>query len=107
MQPLQKYLASLLKAIGAFRSANTQLFNLIVGTMVLATGIGGALYVINPGAPVILAANLSPADRTALALRLRHNNVDFTLGPDSILVPSREWSRAHALLESSPGFSGG
>jgi flagellar M-ring protein FliF len=107
MQPLQKFLASLFQSIGAFRSANTQLFNLIVGTLALATGIGGALYVINPGAPVILAANLSPADRTALALRLRHNSVDFTLGPDSILVPSREWSRAHALLESSPGFSGG
>jgi flagellar M-ring protein FliF len=56
---------------------------------------------------MILAANLNPADRTALALRLRHNSIDFTLGPDSISVPSREWSRAHALLESSPGFTGG
>ena len=107
MQPLQKYLASLLQKIAAFRSANMQLFNLVLGTLALAAGICGALYVINPGAPVILAANLSPSDRTALALRLRHNNVDFTLGPDSIMVPSREWSRAHALLESSPGFSGG
>jgi len=107
MESLQKYLASFFQVVGAFRAANRQLFNLIVGTLALASGICGALYVINPGAPVILAANLSPADRTALALRLRHNNVDFTLGPDSILVPSREWSRAHALLESSPGFTGG
>src|ERR1700722_2889050 len=107
MQQLQKYLRELIKAIGTFREGNRQLFNLIAGTIVLAAGISGALYVIKPGAPVIVAANLSPTDRTALALRLRHNDIDFTLGPDSIMVPSREWSRAHALLESSPGFSGG
>ncbi|HLI79278.1 MAG TPA: flagellar basal-body MS-ring/collar protein FliF [Candidatus Binataceae bacterium] len=107
MQQLQTYLSELIKAIGTFREGNRPLFNLIAGTIALAAGICAALYVIKPGAPVIIAANLSPSDRTALALRLRHNDIDFTLGPDSIMVPSREWSRAHALLESSPGFSGG
>src|SRR5271166_960669 len=107
MQQLQKYLKRLIEMIGGFREANRQLFNLIAGTLALAVGICGALYVINPGAPVVLASNLRPADRTALALRLRHNNIDFTLGPDSITVPSREFNHAHALLESSPGFSGG
>jgi len=107
MQSLQKILNSIIAAIGAFREANRQLFTLIVGTLALAVGICGVLYVINPGAPVTVASNLNPADRTALALRLRHNNIDFTLGTDSITVPSREWARAHALLESSPGFSGG
>ena len=56
---------------------------------------------------MVLAANLRPADRTALALRLRHNDIDFTLGTDSITVASRESASAHALLQSSPGFSGG
>jgi flagellar M-ring protein FliF len=107
MQQLQKYLKSLIEWIGGWREANRQLFNLIAGTLALAVVISAAVYVINPGAPVVLAANLRPADRTALALRLRHNSIDFTLGPDSITVPSREFNRAHALLESSPGFSGG
>ena len=52
----------------------------------------------------MLAANLRPADRTALALRLRHNDIDFTLGPDSITVPSREFASAHALLRIEPGL---
>jgi len=107
MQQLQKYLKRLIELTKSFREGNRQLFNLIAGTLALAVGICGALYVINPGAPVVLAANLRPADRTALALRLRHHNIDFTLGPDSITVPSREFAGAHALLESSPGFSGG
>jgi flagellar M-ring protein FliF len=107
MQQLQKFLSAMIKAIGTFREGNRQLFNLIAGTIALAAGICAALYVIKPGAPVIVASNLSPSDRTALALRLRHNDIDFTLGPDSIMVPSHEWNRAHALLESSPGFSGG
>jgi flagellar M-ring protein FliF len=107
MQQSQKFLTRLMEVIGKWREANRQLFNLIVGTIVLAAGLSGAFYVINPGAPVILAANLRPADRTALALRLRHNGIDFTLGPDSITVPSHEYTSAHALLESSPGFSGG
>jgi flagellar M-ring protein FliF len=107
MQQLQKYLKSLFEWIGRWRAANGQLFNLIAGTLALAVVISGAVYVIDPGAPIVLAANLRPADRTALALRLRHNSIDFTLGPDSITVPSREFASAHALLESSPGFSGG
>ncbi len=107
MPQLQKYLKRLIELIGGWREANRQLFNLIAGTLALAVGICATLYVVNPGGPVLLAANLRPADRTALALRLRHNNIDFTLGPDSITVPSREVNHAHALLESSPGFSGG
>ena len=107
MQQLQKYLSRMVDLIGAFREGSRQLFNLIAGTLAVALGICAVLYIVNPGAPVMLAANLNPADRTALALRLRHNNIDFTLGPDSITVPSHEWSHAHALLESSPGFSGG
>ncbi len=107
MQQLRKYLKQLIEVIGKWREANRQLFNLVAGTLALAVALSAAVYVIDPGAPVILAANLRPADRTALALRLRHNSIDFTLGPDSITVPSREFARAHALLESSPGFSGG
>jgi flagellar M-ring protein FliF len=107
MPQSQKFLNRLLETIGKWREANRQLFNLIVGTLALAAVLSGAFYVVNPGAPVILAANLRPADRTALALRLRHNGIDFTLGPDSITVPSHEYTSAHALLESSPGFSGG
>ncbi len=107
MQQSQKYLSKLVEWIAAWRTANRQLFNLIAGTLALALVICGALYIIDPGAPVVLAANLRPADRTALALRLRHNGITFTLGPDSITVPSREFTSAHALLESSPGFSGG
>ena len=71
------------------------------------SAIGAALYVINPGAPVVLVANLNPADRTALALRLRRHDIKFTLGADSITVGSRDVSQARALLQSSPGFSGG
>jgi len=56
---------------------------------------------------MVLAANLSPADRTALALRLRRHGIDFTLGSDSITVPSRSLGEAQRLLEQSPGFSGG
>ena len=107
MQQLQKYLKQLVGLVGGWRQTNRQLFNLIAGTLALAAVISGAIYIINPGAPVILATNLRPADRTALALRLRHNSIDFTLGPDSITVPSREFASAHALLESSPGFTGG
>ena len=69
--------------------------------------LGAALYFINPGAPVVLVANLNPADRTALALRLRRHDIKFTLGADSITVGSRDVSQARTLLQSSPGFSGG
>src|SRR5208283_2199165 len=107
MKQLQEYFNQVLALIADFRGRNRQLFNLIAGTLGFALAIGAALYVINPGAPVVLVANLNPADRTALALRLRRHDIKFSLGPDSITVPSREFTSAHALLESSPGFSGG
>ncbi|HLX36508.1 MAG TPA: flagellar basal-body MS-ring/collar protein FliF, partial [Candidatus Binataceae bacterium] len=80
---------------------------MIVGTLGVALVIGAALYAIDPGAPVVLAANLNPADRTALALRLRRHDIRFTLGADSITVGARDVNAARALLQSSPGFSGG
>src|SRR5580704_9224586 len=107
MKQLQEYLNQLIALITAFRTRNRQLFNLIAGTAGGALVLGAALYAINPGAPVVLVANLNPADRTALALRLRRNDIKFTLGADSIMVGSREAAAARALLQSSPGFSGG
>jgi flagellar M-ring protein FliF len=107
MDQLKAILRAALKNIGAFRASNRQLFNLIVGAVALATLICGALYIVNPGAPVVLAANLAPADRTALALRLRRHKIDFTLGTDSITVPEREFNEAQRVLDGSPGFSGG
>ncbi len=107
MKQLQEYYRQALALIDDFRSRNRQLFNLIVGTLGFALLIGAALYVINPGAPVVIVANLNPADRTALALRLRRHSIKFTLGTDSITVGSRDVAQARALLQSSPGFSGG
>jgi len=107
MRQLQEYLKQVLQLIADFRTGNRQLFNLIVGTVAVALALGAALYVIDPGAPVVLVANLNPADRTALALRLRRHNLKFTLGADSITVGSRDASQARTLLQSSPGFSGG
>ena len=107
MKQLQKYFNQALKLINDFRTGNRQLFNLIAGTVGIAALLGALLYVINPGAPVVLVANLNPADRTALALRLRRHNIKFTLGPDSITVGSRDANQARTLLQSSPGFSGG
>src|SRR5271166_474701 len=107
MKQLQAYLNQLAALINDFRSRNRQLFNLIAGTVGVALVFGAALYVINPGAPVVLVANLNPADRTALALRLRRNDIKFTLAADSISVGSRDAAAARALLQSSPGFSGG
>jgi len=107
MKQLQQYLNQVVALVNDFRSRNRQLFNLIVGTLAVALAIGAALYAINPGAPVVLVANLNPADRTALALRLRRHDIKFTLGADSISVGSRDVPAARALLQSSPGFSGG
>src|ERR1700691_5040130 len=107
MAQLQKYLTQIIALIKDFRSRNRQLFSLIVGTLGFALVIGAALYVINPGAPVVLVANLNSADRTALALRLRRHDIKFTLSADSITVGSRDVATASALLQSSPGFSGG
>ena len=107
MDSIKQALSGIFAAIGKFREANRQLFNLIIGAVIVAGAIVGALYLINPGAPVILATNLSPADRTALALRLRRHKIEFTLGADSITVPSHELSDAQRVLDGSPGFSGG
>jgi len=94
MKQLQEYFSQLRKVMADFRAGNAQLFNLIAGTIGIALAIGAVLYAIDPGAPVILAANLNPADRTAL-------------GADSISVGSRDVNAARAVLQSSPGFSGG
>src|SRR5581483_3174170 len=75
--------------------------------LALTALICAVLYWLNPGAPMILAGNLSPADRTALAVRLRRHHIDFTLGTDSVSVPSSELERAQQLLDSGPGFPGG
>jgi len=107
MAEMQQQAGRVFKAIGEFREQNRQLFNLIATAIGLGTAICAALYFINPGAPVVLASNLAPADRTALALRLRRHNLDFTLGADSITVPAREAGEARHLLEMSPGFAGG
>jgi flagellar M-ring protein FliF len=107
MKQLQEYFNRLKTLIANFRETNRQLFNLIAGTLGFALAIGAALYAINPGAPVVLVANLNPADRTALALRLRRHNIKFNLGADSITVGSRDVSQARTLLQSSPGFAGG
>ncbi len=107
MKQLQEYLNQLVVLVTAFRTGNRQLFNLIAGTAGVALLIGAALYTINPGAPLVLAANLNSADRTALALRLRRHDIKFTLGPDSITVGSHDAAAARAVLQSSPGFSGG
>jgi flagellar biosynthesis/type III secretory pathway M-ring protein FliF/YscJ len=96
MKQLQEYFNQVLALIADFRGRNRQLFNLIAGTLGFALAIGAALYVINPGAPVVLVANLNPADRTALALRLRRHDIKFTLGADSITVGSRDVGQARA-----------
>jgi len=107
MDWLNKILPKLLEAIRRFRESNRQTFNLILAAAGAAPVIAIAFYLLNPGAPIVLAANLSPADRTALALRLRRHGIDFALGPDSITVPSRFLAEAQRLLEQSPGFAGG
>jgi flagellar M-ring protein FliF len=107
MKQLQEYFNQARKLTADFRTNNRQLFNLIVGTLGVALALGAIIFLLSPGAPVVLAANLNPADRTALALRLRRHDIKFTLGADSIIVGARDVNQAHALLQSSPGFSGG
>ena len=104
MKQLQQYLNQLVTLITDFRTGNRQLFNLIAGTVGIAVVFGAALYVINPGAPVVLVANLSPADRTALALRLRRHDIKFTLGADSITVGSRDAPRRAPCCNRAPAF---
>jgi flagellar M-ring protein FliF len=107
MEQLRNLLLRGLELVRTFRAANRQLFILIVAAIGLGLAICSLLYLLNPGAPIILASNLSPVDRTALALRLRRQGIKFNLGPDSISVPSSQIGEARRLLEASPGFSGG
>jgi flagellar M-ring protein FliF len=107
MEQLQIFGRRIFDAVVGFRRDNRQLFNLLTAALALAAVIGVGFYLINPGAPMVLAANLAPADRTALALRLRRHRIEFTLGPDSIVVPAHELTEARALLDGSPGFAGG
>src|SRR6185312_11997151 len=107
MERLTQLMTRALERARALRSQNPQLFKLLAA----AAGLGGLVcavfYLLSPGAPVTLAANLAPADRTALALRLRHSRIDFTLGPDSVSVPANEAASARALLAQTPVFAGG
>src|SRR5229473_6547176 len=107
MDQLKQLAARGLEMLRAFRAANPQLFTLLAAALGLAAVICGGLYLLNPGAPIIVAGNLAPADRTALALRLRHEHIDFTLGADSISVPSSAAAEARRLLALSPSFAGG
>jgi flagellar M-ring protein FliF len=107
MEQLENLASLVLERIRAFRSSNRQSFNLIAAAIVLGLASCALFYLLNPGAPVVLASNLSPADRIALVLRLRREQIDFTQGPDSVIVPSSEIARARRLMESGPGFSGG
>src|SRR5579872_2153500 len=107
MEQLKNVASLVFERVRAFRASNRQLFNLIAAALSLGALICALLYLLNPGAPIVLASNLSAADRTALALRLRRQRIDFTLGADSISVPSGQITQARRLLDSSPGFSGG
>jgi flagellar M-ring protein FliF len=107
MEQLKTLVIRARELIEAFRTANRQLFKVILAAAALAAVTSALFYIFDPGAPVMLASNLSLTDRTALALRLRREHISFTLGTDSISVPSREITQAKSLLWSSPGFSGG
>jgi flagellar M-ring protein FliF len=107
MDQLKNFAFFVFERILAFRASNRQFFNLIAAAFSLSVLICALLYLLNPGAPIVLATNLSAADRTVLALRLRRERIDFTLGTDSVSVPSSQIARARRLLEASPGYSGG
>jgi flagellar M-ring protein FliF len=107
MEQLRQLFERALELVRVFRTANPQIFNLIAAALALTAAISSALYVLNPGAPVLVATNLAPADRTALAMRLRHYHIDFTVGPDSITVPSGQAAEARRLMATSPSFAGG
>ncbi len=107
MQQILKLLGRPLAFLAQLRAANRQAFNLIAGALAVGAALLGTLYVLNPGAPEILAANLSAADRTVLALMLRRRAIPFTLGADSISVPARSFDRAEQVLTASPSFAGG
>jgi flagellar M-ring protein FliF len=107
MDQLRQLAARALELLRAFRAGNPQVFKLVAAVLGLAAAICSGVYLFNPGAPTVVANNLAPADRTALALRLRHDHIDFTLGPDSITVPSSQAVEARRLIATSPSFAGG
>ena len=107
MQQLLELLARPLAIAAQLRATNRQAFNLIIAALTLAAVLLGGFYLLDPGAPEILASNLSPADRTVIALMLRRRGIPFTLGPDSVSVPSRRFEQAEQVLAASPGFAGG
>lgn len=107
MENLRQYWATLAAAIGDFRLNNRMAFNVVAAALGLAAALAMLFYMLAPGAPVVLSSYLTPADRTALALRLRRHHIDFDLGPDSISVPASQLSQAQALLANQPGFPGG
>jgi flagellar M-ring protein FliF len=107
MNELSSLIRSALQWVAAWRDANRVVFNIAAAALGLTAVLAAAFYVINPGAPVVIASNLSAADRTALALRLRRHRIDFTVGADSITVPSSQASEAGRILALSPGFAGG
>lgn len=107
MDQLKQLVTRALESLRDFRATNPNVFRLLVAAIALTVAICAGFYWFNPGAPIVLATNLAPADRTALALRLRRHRIDFTLGPDSVSVPSGELVVAQRLLESGPGFPGG
>src|SRR5260221_14696081 len=106
MEQLRQLATRGLELIRAWRTQNPQLFKLLAGTLGLAAVILGGFYLFDPGAPIVIASNLTAADRTALALRLRRHQIDFTLGADSLTVPSSEAAEAQPLLAASPGLAG-
>ena len=107
MERAQEIIGRLFAAIRDFRNSSRQTFNLVAGAIALTAVISLAFYLFNPVAPVVLASSLAPADHTALALRLRRAGIHFTLGADSILVPSWQLHEAERVLQGSPGFTGG
>ena len=107
MERAQEIIGRLFAAIRDFRNSSRQTFNLVAGAIALGAVLSLAFYLFNPAAPVVLASSLAPADHTAIALRLRRAGIHFTLGPDSILVPSWQLHEAERVLQGSPGFTGG
>ena len=107
MERAQEIIGRLFAAIRDFRNSSRQAFNLVAGAIALGAVISVAFYLFNPAAPVVLASSLAPADHTAIALRLRRAGIHFTLGPDSISVPSWQLHEAERVLQGSPGFTGG
>jgi flagellar M-ring protein FliF len=107
MDQLRQLATRALEMLRAFRAGNPQLFRLIGAALGLGLAICAGFYLLNPGALVMVATNLGPTDRTALTMRLRHERIDFSLGPDSVSVPSSQADQARQLLAAIPSFAGG